>query len=76
MELSHDIRKVNHTAGSDVLKIKMTPAGIGLHEVKFVRTSTNSRDPKEFKFYLEAGDMFEFEAALKVYNKGLVDRLR
>lgn len=73
MELSHDIRTVKHTSGSDVLKIKLTPVGKDLHEVKFIRTSTNSRDPKSTSFFLEADDMFELEAALRVYNKGLVD---
>lgn len=73
MELSHDIRTVKHTSGSDVLKIKLTPVAGKLHEVKFIRTSTNSRDPKSTSFYLEADDMFELEAALRVYNKGLVD---
>ena len=73
MELSHDIRTVKHTGGSDVLKVKLTPVGQGLHEVKFIRTSSNSRDPKSTAFYLEAADMFELEAALRVYNKGLVD---
>lgn len=73
MELNHTIRTVDHVAGSDVLKITLSPVGAGLHEVKFTRTSTNSRDPKATKFYLEAGDIFELEAALRVYNKGLVD---
>lgn len=73
MELSHDIRKVKHSSGVDVLKIKLTPVAGGLHELKFVRTSSNSRDPKSVSFFLEADDMFELEAALKVYNKGLVD---
>lgn len=73
MELTHNIRTVKHVAGSDVLKIKLTPVGQGLHEVKFIRTSTNSKDPKSTSFFLEADDMFELEAALKVYNKGLVD---
>lgn len=73
MQLTHDLRTVKHVMGSDVLKIKMTPAGNNLHEVKFVRTSSNSRDPKEYKIYLEAEDMFELEAAIRVYNKGLVD---
>lgn len=73
MELSHDIRTVKHVMGSDVLKIKLTPAGKNLHEVKFIRTSANSRDPKEYKIYLEADDMFELESAIEVYNKGLVD---
>lgn len=73
MELSHDIRTVKHVAGSDVLKVKLTPVAGGLHEVKFIRTSTNSRDPKYTAFYLASEDMFELEAALRVYNKGLVD---
>ena len=73
MELTHNIRTVKHVAGSDVLKVKLTPVAGGLHEVKFIRTSTNSRDPKTTSFYLEADDMFELEAALRVYNKGLVD---
>lgn len=73
MELTHDIRTVKHVAGSDVLKIKLTPVAGGLHEVKFTRTSTNSRDPKCTSFYLAPEDMFELEAALRVYNKGLVD---
>lgn len=73
MELNHNIRAVKHTAGTDVLKISLSPVGHGLHEVKFTRTSSSSRDPKKVSFFLEAGDMFELEAALKVYNKGLVD---
>lgn len=73
MELTHNIRTVKHVAGSDVLKVKLTPVGQGLHEVKFIRISANSRDPKSSSFYLEADDMFELEAALRVYNKGLVD---
>lgn len=73
MELSHDIKTVKHPSGVDVLKVSLTPVGYGLHEIKFTRTSSNSRDPKKTSFYLEAEDMFELEAALRVYNKGLVD---
>lgn len=73
MELNHTIRTVEHTAGADVLKVSLSPAGAGLHQVKFTRTSSNSRDPKTTSFYLEADDMFELETALKVYNKGLID---
>lgn len=73
MELTHDIRTVKHTGGSDVLKVSLSPSGYGIHEIKFIRTSSNSRDPKTTSFFLEANDMFELEAALKIYNKGLVD---
>lgn len=62
-----------HTGVSDTLKVSFTPTYGGLHEVKFIRTSSNSRDPKVNKFYLKGEDMFELEAAIRVYNAGLVD---
>lgn len=73
MQLTHTIRTVKHVSGSDKLNVTLSPVGAGLHEVKFTRTSSNSRDPKTTKFYLDASDMFELEAAIKVYNKGLID---
>lgn len=76
MELNNVIRSVHDetTNVSDVLKISLTPVEPeGMHEVKFTRTSTNSRDPKVVKFYLASEDMFELEAAIRVYNRGLVD---
>lgn len=57
----------------DLLKLSLSPAGSGLHELRLTRTSSNSRDPKVQKYYLAAEDMFELEAAIRVYNRGLVD---
>lgn len=76
MELSNIIRQVegNGAGIKDILKICLRPleAPPGMHEVKFVRGSTNSRDTKEICFYLDAEDMFELEAAIRVYNRGLI----
>lgn len=63
---THPTTKVN-----DTLKVSFTPIVGGLNEIKFTRTSTNSRDPKEYKFYFNDIDMFEFEETVKLYNEGL-----
>lgn len=62
-----------HTKVTDTLKVSFTPVYGNLHEIKFTRASSNSRDPKVNKFYLKPEDMFELEAAIRVYNAGLVD---
>ena len=75
MELIQTLRhhEDEKTKVVDLLKLSLSPAGSGLHEMRLTRTSSNSRDPKVQKYYLSAEDMFELESAIRVYNKGLVD---
>lgn len=67
---SHTDEKTNVC---DALKISFSLVEGGLNEVKFTRTSTNSRDPKVVRFYLSDQDMFNLEDTLKLYNEGLND---
>lgn len=61
------------TRVNDALKISFSLVEGGLNEIKFTRTSTNSRDPKTNKFYLTDREMFELEDIIKIYNEGLND---
>lgn len=55
----------------DALKVSFSAVAGGLNEIKFTRTSTNSRDPKVYTYYFEDQDMFDLEEAVKLYNEGL-----
>lgn len=59
------------TKVTDAVKISFSLVSGGLNEIKIVRTSTNSRDPKTYKLYFEDQDMFDLEEAVKLYNEGL-----
>ena len=59
------------TKVSDAVKISFSSVSGGLNEIKIVRTSTNSRDPKTYKLYFEDQDMFDLEETIKLYNEGL-----
>lgn len=67
-EKSHTDEK---TKISDAVKISFSTVYGGLNEIKIVRTSTNSRDPKTYNLYFEDQDMFDLEEAVKLYNEGL-----
>lgn len=55
----------------DTLRVTFSAVAGGLNEIKFVRLSTNSRDPKEYKFYFTDDEMFDFEETINIYNEGL-----
>lgn len=65
---SHTDEKTNVT---DAVKIAFSTVAGGLNEIKITRTSTNSRDPKVYKMYLEDQEMFDLEEIIKLYNEGL-----
>lgn len=67
-EKSHTDEK---TKVIDAVKMSFSMVAGGLNEIKIVRTSTNSRDPKTYKLYFEDQDMFDLEEAVKIYNEGL-----
>lgn len=67
-EKSHTDAKTNV---SDALKITFSAVAGGLNEIRFTRTSTNSRDPKVYTYYLEDQDMFDLEETIAIYNEGL-----
>lgn len=64
-------RTDDKTKVRDDLKISFSLVEGGLNEIKFIRTSSNSRDPKATKFYLTDREMFELEDVIKLYNEGL-----
>lgn len=59
------------TKVSDALKVSFSAVAGGLNEIKFTRTSTNSRDPKVYTYYFEDQDMLDLEETIKFYNEGL-----
>ena len=59
------------TKVTDAVKVSFSSVSGGLNEIKIVRTSTNSRDPKTYKLYFEDQDMFDLEETIKLYNEGL-----
>ena len=67
-EKNHTDEKTNV---SDAVKVTFSTVAGGLNEIKFTRTSTNSRDPKVYKLYFEDQDMFDLEETIKTYNEGL-----
>lgn len=59
------------TKVTDAVKVSFSVVAGGLNEIKIVRTSTNSRDPKTYKLYFEDQEMFDLEEAISIYNEGL-----
>ena len=59
------------TKVTDAVKVSFSMVAGGLNEIKIVRTSTNSRDPKTYKLYFEDQEMFDLEETIKLYNEGL-----
>jgi hypothetical protein len=55
----------------DTLKVVFRIVDTDLNEVELIRTSTNSRDPKSYKFYFSDHDMFELQETITLYNEGL-----
>jgi len=58
------------TKVTDVLKVSITKGILNdIHEVKFLRSSTDGKEPKNFSFYLSTDDMYNLEAIINIFNE-------
>lgn len=58
------------TKVTDVLKVSITKGVLNdIHEVKFLRSSTDGKEPKSFSFYLSTDDMYNLEAIINIFNE-------
>ncbi|CAB4124733.1 hypothetical protein UFOVP58_26 [uncultured Caudovirales phage] len=58
------------TKVTDVLKVSITKGILSdIHEVKFLRSSTDGKEPKSFSFYLSTDDMYNLEAIINIFNE-------
>ena len=58
------------TKVTDVLKVSITKGVLNdIHEVKFLRSGTDGKEPKSFSFYLSTDDMYNLEAIINIFNE-------
>ena len=72
MLVNHILKHVEDpvTKVTDVLKVSITKGILNdIHEVKFLRSSTDGEEPNSFSFYLSTEDMENLEDVLKLFNK-------